>query len=540
MPASSPVVRRPPAANDPSVVKKLLIAVSALVVVGAIAWVPLSGFLGKVVATGKQGAEDWCGKQLLAIAADHLNPTLHFDELVYTFPKTVQLTNVTLVDADVVVISADAITIEFAGIPKRGEPVVLQTIDLRKPQVRLIEHPDGSLAGLTDLVKDSGGSVKDDGGSTRLSDVLAIKKINLVEGSVSYEPPDKPAMVLKPLTFELDKRLAESAEPGWYAFEATTRLDPVADITTKSRLNLDNGDLDIESFTLDMSLAESQYQVFTPNIQEFLKDNAIVGTMNGSMKGLVGLGTLSHTSLDFHVRLSDARAVIDGYEIPIQALDLDGSYKQNVLDFPRLTGNAFHGKVHATARLDYSAEGSPFNATLDAVEVRLEDAMGYEGMPSTDYTGEVTLKAEVAGQQDDVAGTITGGGQASVKKGRIVLVELFRKQLKKGGEHRQNDRAEFTFEVHGDRIHYPKAVILGDLVGIRGRGDMYYDGRINFVVSAGAIERVTGDAGPVGRFMGKLAGSLVQYQVTGTMDDTKVKVLPLGIGEKKEPVVTGE
>jgi hypothetical protein len=341
------------------------------------------------------------------------------------------------------------------------------------------------------------------------------------------------------LTFELDKRLAESAEPGWYAFEATTRLDPVADITTKSRLNLDNGDLDIESFTLNMSLAESQYQVFTPDIQEFLRDNAIAGTMSGSMKGLVGLGTLSRTSLDFNVRLSDARAVINGYEIPIQALDLDGSYKQNVLDFPQLTGTAFHGKVQATARFDYSAEGSPFKATLEAVEVRLEDAMAYEGMPSTDYAGEVTLKAEISGQQDDLAGTITGGGQASVKKGRIVLVELFRKELKKGGEHHQNDRAELTFEVHGDRIHYPRVLILGDLVGIRGDGDMYYDGRINFVVSAGIIELATGKAGPVGQLLGKLAGSFVKYQVTGTMDDTLVKVLPLGIGEKKESAANG-
>ncbi len=91
-----------------------------------------------------------------------------------------------------------------------------------------------------------------------------------------------------------------------------------------------------------------------------------------------------------------------------------------------------------------------------------------------------------------------------------------------------------TFELHGDRVQLSKILILGDLVGIRGEGDLYYDGRLNAVVSAGGVERIAAEFGPIGQFFGKVAGSFVRYQVTGTVQDTKVSVLPFGLGRKKQ------
>ena len=530
------VVRRPRAVNDPSMARKIFIGLIVAVAIAAAGWVILSGQVKSIAGAGKQSVEAWCGKQLLALAADHLNPTLEWDTLEYKFPKTVQLTRVTLAQDNIVVISADAFTIEFAGIPASGTPLVIRKLHLLKPRVRLIAQPDGSLLGLTNLVKSDGGAVSDDGGSTRLSDVLAITTIKLTDGSVTYEPPDQPAMVLEPLTFDLERKTDRGGtdDAGWYAFEATTTLDPVVDIATSARLNLDNGDLDFDTFTLDLSLTPSQYQVFTPNIQQFLSDNQIVGTMTGSMEGRIGLGELARTSLGFHVRLDDARAVIGGYEIPVETLDLDGSYRQNVLAFPKITAQVFHGNLEVSARFDYGAQGSPFEVQLDGHDLKLEDTMAYDGMPHTEYTGDVTLSVKASGQSDDMPGTLTGGGELSVTNGRFVIVQLFDKTLKKKGEHKKTDTAEMTFELYGDRVHLSKILILGNLVGIKGDGDIYYDGRLNAVVSAGGVERVAAELGPIGQFFGAMAGSVVKYQVTGTFSDTKVSVLPLGLGRKKE------
>ncbi len=117
------VVRSRRAANDPSVARKILIGLMVAAALAGAGWVFLSGHVKSIADAGKQSIEAWCGKQLLALAADHLNATLHFDKLVYKFPKTVQLTRVTLTDQNIVVISADAITIEFAGIPASGAPI---------------------------------------------------------------------------------------------------------------------------------------------------------------------------------------------------------------------------------------------------------------------------------------------------------------------------------------------------------------------------------------------------------------------------------
>ena len=530
------VVRRQRAVNDPSMARKIFIALVVAAALAAAGWLIFSGQIKSIAVAGKQNVEAWCARQLLAIAADHLNPTLHFDALEYKFPKTARLTNVTLMQDNIVVISADAITIEFAGIPAPGTPLVIQKLDLLKPRVRLLVQPDGSLLGLAGLVKSDGGAVSDDGGSTRLSDVLAITVIKLTDGSVSYEPPDQPAMVLQPLTFDLKSKTDKGGteDSGWYAFEATSTLDPVVELATKARLNLDNGDLDFDTFTLDLTLTSSQYQIFTPNIQQFLSDNEIVGTMTGSMEGRIGLGELARTSLGFHVKLDDARAVIAGYEIPIKTFDLEGSYRQNVLAFPKITAHAFQGNLEVSARFDYGAQGSPFEAQLDGSDLKLEDTMAYEGMPNTEYTGDVTLTVKASGQSDDMPGTLTGGGELSVANGRFVIVQLFDKALKKKAEQKKTDRAEITFELHGDRVHLSKILILGNLVGIKGDGDIYYDGRLNAVVSAGGVERIAAELGPIGQFFGTVAGSVVKYQVTGTLTDTRVAVLPLGIGRKRE------
>jgi hypothetical protein len=511
------------------VVKKLALVIVIVVTLAGVGWV-VGG--KRILSSGKLNVEAWCSRQLLAIANDHLNPTLHFDTLVYTFPQTVTLTQVSLAENNVVVISADSITIEFAGIPKAGEPLVFQSVEFQSPMVRLIKQADGTLLGITDLAKsDGGGSVKEDGGSTRLSDVLRIKKISVVSGGVSYEPPARPKMVLHPLTFELDRaQSAATDESGWYAFKASLTLDPVAELETTARLNLDNGDLELSPLTLDMSLTKPNYQVFTPEIQQFLVDNEIVGTLHGSMNGLIGLDNMSKTSLSFHVNLTDARTVIKGREIPIETLDLDGTYSQDVLDFPKITAKAFHGQMELSGRFDYSQPGSPFEASLDGKDLKLEDAMHYEGRPSSDYTGDVTIKVTASGMMDDLAGTLTGEGTTEVVNGRIVLVDMFRSKLKEKGDRQQTDRADVTFELKGDRIYFSKAVILGGLVGIRGTGDLYYDGRLNFLVNTGAVERLTG---PLSAIVQGFAGSFVKYQVTGTMDDVEIGVLPFGLGAKK-------
>ena len=518
-------------------VKKLVIALLVAVLLAGLAWVVLF----KVLGGGKAGAEAWVAKQLMAIADDHLNPTLKFSKLLYTFPKTVTLSEVSLTDHDVSIITADSITIEFARLPAKGRPVVLQTVEFDTPVVRLIEQSDGSLQGLTDLVKSSGGQAEDDGGSTRLSDVLAITLIRIANGKLSYEPQGKPPMVLDPLTFDMNHTPPKTAaaegqsfESGWYGYEASMTLEPVVKLVNKARLNLDNGDLDIESLTLDMSLDEKRYQVFTPDIQGFLKEHGIVGKLHGVMSGLVSFDNLSKTSLTWHVNLTGASATVKGHTIPVQSMDMDGSYKEMVLDFPKIDANAFSGHLDAKARFDYASAGRPFTVSLDGKDMRLEDVMHYDGESDADFKGDTAITATVSGDMSNLRQTLTGTGHIDITKARLAMVEFFGKALNKIGGDTYSDQAHLDFEIHGDRVHFTREIFLGTVIGIKGKGDTYYDGRLNHVVTAGPVERLTGDLkGPIGFVVETLSGAVVKYQMTGTLEDPKLRVLPLGLGEKR-------
>ena len=53
-----------------------------------VAWGPVSALLGE----GSTRVEGWIGRQLVAIAGDHLGPALVLGELDYQYPRTVTVT----------------------------------------------------------------------------------------------------------------------------------------------------------------------------------------------------------------------------------------------------------------------------------------------------------------------------------------------------------------------------------------------------------------------------------------------------------------
>ncbi|MHC4422248.1 MAG: hypothetical protein ACYS1E_16845, partial [Planctomycetota bacterium] len=224
--------------------RKLVVALLVLSVASAATWLAWLSFGRDLVHGGIARLEQWCGGQLQAIANDHLGPELSFGTLDYTYPRTVTLAPVRLTAEGQAIIEADSIRIDFAEVPRVGRPVVIEAAVFDRPVVRLIEQADGSLLGFSDFVKTDGGRDLADGGSTRLSDVLAIAKLQVTGGAVSYEPSDGPPMRLRPLTFELDHERSAAAEAGWYGFDARLALDPVVRLDIDAQLNLDTAELD--------------------------------------------------------------------------------------------------------------------------------------------------------------------------------------------------------------------------------------------------------------------------------------------------------
>src|SRR5262245_41061138 len=67
--------------------------------------------LATVLGDTKAAIEQWCGKQLLAVANSHLRPELSFSKLEFQLPATVTLTDVRLSDQGIAVIEAKAMRV---------------------------------------------------------------------------------------------------------------------------------------------------------------------------------------------------------------------------------------------------------------------------------------------------------------------------------------------------------------------------------------------------------------------------------------------
>ena len=460
-------------ARTPIVVAVALAAVAAIVL-----------YLG--TGAPARRVSRWCATQLSAISDAHIRPEFAFETITYQPPRTVTLTEVRLISEGEPIVTMDSVEIQFTEIPKRGRPIVMETLVFTDPAVRLIPNGKGGLLGFDDFLRRDRGQTRPDGGSTKLSEVLAINTISLVSGSVSFEPRGRPPMVLRPLSMDLTRKPAadESGGTGWYAFEAQATLDPLVLLHADAQFNIDNGDLKIDPLILQTELRSRQYSVFTPAIQEFLQTYEIVGTLDGSLSGLIALGDHSRSDFDFELHLADGHARISGFELPLSRLDIYADYQHLLLSFPKMVGQVFGGQARAEARFDFGQLSSPFWLQGSGSDLLLESLLSYETEPDTRPSGELSVQIVMIGQLDHFPDSLEGSGSGTVESGHLPMVSRMRTELDVENGREGDDRATGEFMLTSDRFEFENFAISGGNLAILGRGDVYYDGRLDLQVEA--------------------------------------------------------
>lgn len=491
--------------------------------------VALAVMLWALFGSRESSLERWCATQVLAIANDNINPTLTCAGMNYTFPKTLLLTGVAVTAGKTDIIKVESIRIELAEIPRRGRPILIGSLELTRPEVRLIEQADGTLLGLSDFVETGGAKKEADGGSSKLSDVLAIQVIKITDGALQYEPPKASPMVLRPLDLELH---GEVDKGGWYGFDAKADLEPVVDLNATARLNLDSGDLDFTKLTAHTELREPQYQVFPPQIQKILRDHDITGTLDGTMSGPLPLSDMSKVDLAFKIKLTDASVAFGELAIPVKSVDAEGRLDKDVLDFPKIAMDVFGGTARVGAEQWLAGDrAGHFEIEVDGEGLHLEETLRHRGEGPPAHSGLVALNGQVFGTAGDLPGSLGGSGEATLTEGRLAIVNVLRNLLARK-DARGNDRGTCTFEIHPDAIQYLSFQIVGGAMGITGSGKLFYNGDIDMLANAGPLERVEGLLGPVGEVLKLFTDRLVPYQVTGTALEPKIAPRPLGLGTR--------
>jgi hypothetical protein len=518
--------------------RKLVVSLVLLASGATASWFLWQGYGRDLMRGGVVRLEQWCGRQLQAIANDHLGPTLSFDTLDYEFPRTVTLMPVRLTADGVPFITADSIRVVFAEVPKVGSPVVIEAAVFDRPVVRLIEQADGSLLGFSGFVKTDGGQELADGGSTRLSDVLDITALEVTDGGLSYEPRDGPAMRLRPLTFALQhERPAPGdaeAEAGWYDFAARLLLRPVARLDVASRLNLDTAVLDIGSAMLTTSLTTAQYEVFTPEIQEILRQYQIVGDLEWSLSGQVPLRDTAATAIDTSLKLDDGSVSFGEYVLPARSIELSARLSEGVLDVHDWTVELLGGRAQLTFKVQAAGpEAGHFEAQGAGEGLRVERALKFAEGEET-LRGSAGFHVRVQGSFEDLGNTFTGNGDLEVTEGHFTVVDIFNRVLGIGGRREDKDHGSGDFELTPDRVRWSDVRVSSNVIGIQGDGDLLYDGRLDLLVNVGPLKGRQEVLGLIGDAVGIVTDRLVAYHVAGTVQEPKVNVKPLSLGRDKK------
>lgn len=327
---------------------RIIVVLVLVTVLGGAALAWWLGALGVSAEEQESRAEAWARRQVLKIAGDLLRPELEFDRFEYRFPGDLTVEGVRLIDGDEIVVAASTIRIVLAEVPRPGRPIVIESIELASPTLRLVQGADGRLAGFSDLLASTDGAVADDGASSRPSDVFAIRRLGFADAALVYERPGEPAMRLDELHFELLGTPAGA--PGWYGLELALDRMPLFALDAQGRLNVDDVVLELDDTTMTVDLEAEGRQVLPPQVQAFLADLQAGGHLELGVSGRLPLTDPLALDATCGLLLSRARvaSAVRGLAVELTELDVNVAVAEGVATIERFAARLLGGTIEAS------------------------------------------------------------------------------------------------------------------------------------------------------------------------------------------------
>jgi hypothetical protein len=291
------------------------------------------------------------------------------------------------VDGDVTFVSASTLTITLAEIPSVGKPVVIETAELVEPSIRFIQRAEGGMVGFSDFIAATEGERADDGGSTKLSDVFAIRRLAIVDGALEYDTGSDEVMLLDELTFDLNS--TPDQQKGVYAIDATLDRAPLFDLSVQGDLDVDSAHLDLADLTLNIALHQDTDDVLPPQAQEIVRTYGLRGETSVSVSGEIPFEDYTTAALDGRVSLVDGFAKIGNYRVRVQSLDIDGTFRDGRWVLDPFVLNAFDGVVEGRIEVSPRPERVA-SLSADLRSLRIEQGLASQLADEHAVTGDLS------------------------------------------------------------------------------------------------------------------------------------------------------
>jgi hypothetical protein len=527
--------------------------------------------------TGSSEVEQWIGSQLQEIANSYLNPRLSFEKLDYQYPGTVTLQNLKLEAEDpnahnaVTILGASRATITLAGIPKMGQPIVIERIKLESPEFRAVslQPMSGKFVGFSQLMRSEESVAPASAPVTvpspapspaplprrRLSDYFHMRLIELVDGKMIYDPriPNTEPMELDHIHTRLD---LEPGDGSAYRIKCGVERDPIFTM-------LIGGSVDINTFramdmemSLKADLSSEKHSYLPPQLEKLLKQYDARGVLALDVNGDAPLLDPLKGNVNAKLLITQANVTFTNYRIPVESLMLEASLRDSKATVHTLKIQALEGEANVSGDVMMNAAK---DATLrvDASRMKIQNLMSAkpEGA-ETQLAGEVDGHIEASAPAAVVAAKwLTPSGKAykdlatqplpkdwgkaslRVKDGHLVLLPVVKQlnaSLRKvtslmSGSAAPKDKLQIDTAFVEDRIEIRDLQFASDAVVARGRGTVRLDHSIDLTLNGGPLEKVQSKLGEFGKIIGAVTDSIACYRVTGTLENAGVSV---EVGEK--------
>ncbi len=395
--------------------------------------------------------DDWLGRQVIGIANNHLSPDLDFGSLEFHAPGIITLHDATLTaraeagaeggDADgdgngVRVLDIGRLEIALGEMPRIGRPLKIVALTIEDGAIRIHRDPEtGEIAGLLPIVDEDLGKKDDEGGvpgEFRLSNVMRLEQIDLVNLSIEYREGDAPPMRLTGITTKLLINEASPAleaepaepdtspaaasaaapapevlpiaaqiepdappapptdlvapptepaapatvpadapEPGWYALDLDLGRAPGLRLTGDGRFNLDTFTLDLADLNLAITVDPSTIESLPPQLQTILREHNASGALSLNLSGFLPLKDPLTGTLTGRLRLRDFDLAAGKYQLPIQSLDAPLAVGNGIAKVGPMVARIHDGQIDAFATANLAAEtrGADLEWTITGLDL---------------------------------------------------------------------------------------------------------------------------------------------------------------------------
>lgn len=516
----------------------VMLGVLALVILAAVVTLALS----RPKDESSRRVEGWVAQQLKIVARRYIEPEIDFDAISYVKPTGIKLTNFRMTASDTEglkhdVITAAEATIELAGIPRLGQPVVIRQLRLIDPTVRLIalSEYERRFVGFSQLIKPVVDSTTDDGAS------FELRRVSWTNGRLLYNPRIQGTTPLILDQINSDLVLTDSGE-GLLTIDLEINRDAVVEMVLKGVLDLKGVALREANLTLGLSLDRHDRSLLPPQLQVLLDRFGIEGELNLRASGDVPLLRTVDSELAIHATLTSGRAIIAGIQPTIDRLDLGARVDRGTIWVDQLVATAIGGSVDFAGSLRMDSDDLTASGRLTLIDLDLSQL---ESMTSLDdrlagvVAGRLVLVEAPVARLRQPGSTLPaswGSGMLELTDVRALRVPVLSSVVDQltslmtlsAGDPRSLAGISMNFELTDAGVAFRSMEYSSPLIAGRGSGTMGLDGGLDLRINAGPLERVQGELGAIGRAMGSVTDRIGGYRVTGTVREPEVRPMLFG------------